>query len=500
MRTVAEPKPESLRRGTAWSLTAQLATALGTAVLTLYLVRALGPAGFGIFALAISIGGLILEPSDFGISVATARAVAIHREDPRQVRIDLRAGVRLRLVASGLVAAALVALAAPIAGAYGEPALAWPLRWIALTVFAQGLLGFYRGVAGSLRSQSLGFRMVASESAAETVASIALVALGFGAAGAAAGRATGYLVGALVAIWLTVRRVGPHLLRRGDGDGDGGAARRGIAAYARSLFALDLAFAVSAQLATLLIGAFLNVAAVAFFAAPIRLITFLGYPGLSLANALAPRLAGDGGRLPDPRVLELSLRRLIVFQGLLLPPLIAWSEPIVRLLLGRHFAESASVLRALVPYVFFAGLIPVVTLSMSYLGHAALRLRISLVSIVLGVVLLLVLLPTAGLTGAAIATGIDAAYLALAHLWFLHSRAGLALAPLAVTTARVLPAVAASSLVLVALGTSAVPAPGTWVAAALACPIVYLTALIATRELSVAELRAAAGRLLRRGR
>src|SRR5690349_1231941 len=72
-------------RNSAYSLAAQLSTAAFTAVLTLYLVRALGPTRYGVFALAVGIGALIVLPSDFGISSSTARFVAEHRHDERAV-------------------------------------------------------------------------------------------------------------------------------------------------------------------------------------------------------------------------------------------------------------------------------------------------------------------------------------------------------------------------------------------------------------------------------
>ena len=60
-------------RNSAYSLAAQLSTAGFTAILTVYLVRALGPARYGVFALAVGIGALLVLPSDFGISSSTAR-------------------------------------------------------------------------------------------------------------------------------------------------------------------------------------------------------------------------------------------------------------------------------------------------------------------------------------------------------------------------------------------------------------------------------------------
>ena len=490
------PPTETVRSGTAWGLATQLTTAAGTAVLTLYLVHSLGPQGFGLLALAISVGGLVLEPSDFGISISAARQVAVQHQDPRRVAAIVAEGVRLKLVAGSFVSVALIALAEPIANAYGEPHLAWPVRWIAVTVFFQSLFAYYRGIWGSLRRQSTNFRLVASESLAETTFSIALVVAGAGAAGAAAGRATGYVVGALVAIVVTARALGrtslPRL-RRGSRE-----IRGRIATYARSLFALDLAFAASAQLPPLLIGAFYSATSVAFFQAPARLIVFLGYPGLSLANAIAPRVARDDDEGPaELSMFSSSLRWLILFQGVIIAPLVVWATPIVHLLLGDEFAESAEILRVITPYVFFAGITPLVTLSMSYLGEAALRVRISLISVVLEAVTLLILLPTMGVVGAAVSADITAAYFVPVHLLFLSRRWGVSLRPFVVALVRVLLAAGASALLLLALGTGETLPIWAWVVGLAGFPLIYVGTLVALRAVSIGELRAVAASLPR---
>ena len=69
----------------AYSLVSQVSSGLFTAILTLYLVRALAPAAFGDFSLAVGVGALVATPADFGVSSATARFVAEHRNDPAQV-------------------------------------------------------------------------------------------------------------------------------------------------------------------------------------------------------------------------------------------------------------------------------------------------------------------------------------------------------------------------------------------------------------------------------
>src|SRR4029077_14591238 len=124
-------------RNAAFSLAAQLTAAAFTTFLTLYLVRALSTTTFGVFSLGLSIGALAAPVSDFGISGATARYVADHRTNPTALPSILSDALRLNMVAGADVSAGMIALADVIANAYQQPALASPLRVLAVAVFLQ---------------------------------------------------------------------------------------------------------------------------------------------------------------------------------------------------------------------------------------------------------------------------------------------------------------------------------------------------------------------------
>src|SRR5436190_17601457 len=119
---------DSIARNTSFAFAAQMFTAAATAAMTIYLVRALGPKGFGTFSLALSVAALLLLPSDFGISNSSARFIAEHRGRWDQIGALVRSSIRLKLLAGGAVSIVMIALADPIANAYHEPGLAWPLR------------------------------------------------------------------------------------------------------------------------------------------------------------------------------------------------------------------------------------------------------------------------------------------------------------------------------------------------------------------------------------
>jgi O-antigen/teichoic acid export membrane protein len=488
---VAEPEVQPARRdgdtitrNTAFALASQLATASFTAILTIFLVRYLGPEDYGVFALALGVASLVFLPSDFGISQSTARFVAEHRgEDDRIVRV-LADGLKLKLIASGVTCIALCALAGPISNAYDTPEMTWPLRGVALAVLGQSLVGFYRTAFEALGRVSLTLRLITAESAVEASASIALVLAGAGVTGAAFGRAIGYTFGAAFAFVLIARTVNRRALslRRGDA---GGRIRQ-IARYAGALLIIDAVFAVITQIDTLLIGAILGTTAVGIFQAPAKLITFLHYPGLALSAGVSPRLSRGGGG-PNVAAFQNGIRYLMILQAVLVVPVVVWAGPLVDLILGADFEESADVLRALAPLIYLFGLAPLVSVGVNYLGEARRRIPVAIAALVVNFVVSIVLLYEIGVVGSAI--GADAAYLIYvpAHFWICKQLIGLPMRPVAATFARTLVSALAMAAVMLAFGTEDLTLLD-WLAGGAAGLAAYCLCLVLTGEVKRTEL------------
>lgn len=485
MSAAAGSEGDTVARNTSFSLITQVTTAVFTAGVTIFLVRALGPDSFGEFSLALAIGLLLLRPADLGIAQSTARFVAEHLGDRRAVTAVLADALRLKLITAVSVSVALCALADPIADAYGEPHLDWPLRGMALALLGQGIMAFWSTAFIALRRISLDLRVVFSESAVEATASIGLVLLGAGAAGAAFGRALGYLFGALLATVLIYRLLGrPAIAAFGPGRGQ---ARR-IARYAGAMLLIDTAWTASGQVPALVIGAFLSATEVGLYQAPGRLAALLSYPGLALANGVAPRMSRSGGG-PAVAVLRRGLRWLVIVQVAVTVPILVWAEPLTELVLGGEYARSAEVLRALSPFILFFGLAPLLSLTVNYLGEARRRVPIAAVTLIANLVLGIVLVSEIGIVGAAVAADVSLIGYTFAHFWICDRLIGLPLGRIAVTAARSLLAGGAMAAVLVAFGTSADLGPATLLIGGVAGALAFGISLLILRELSIAELR-----------
>ncbi|MEA2827812.1 MAG: hypothetical protein QOG43_2251 [Actinomycetota bacterium] len=491
--TGGPPPADSVIGNAGFSLLAQLLTSVFTAGLTLFLARYLGADRYGIFALAVSISALVILPVDFGIAASTGRFLADRRGDLVMVRALLADALALKLVLSIPACLVLAALAGPIASAFDTPGLVWPLRGVAIAVLGQSVLLLYQGTFAAMGLLRLQFRVQAVESAVETGASVVFVVLGAGAGGAAFGRGAGYLVGAVFAVAVTTRVLGRDVLPRRLG---GGERMRMISAYAWPLFLVNGAFTLFEQIDILLIGAIESAGSAGLFQAPLRLATFLHYPGLAVANAVAPRMVGD-----DPatarRRLQAALRGLILLDTAFVPPLLVWAEPITRLTLGREYAGSAPVLRTLTPFVFLLGLAPLVSLAVSYVGQARRRVPVAIATVAINAAIDAVLIPRMGIIGAAVGTDVAFAVYVAAHVLICRREFGIDLRPLGLTSVRAGLAGAAMAGVLVLAGIRDLTARE-WIVGGTAGLAAYAAVLAVTREVGADDIRAVRASLRRR--
>ena len=487
-------RPEGIARNTAFAYGVQITTSVFTAALTVFLVRALEPDGYGLLALALAVGGLVSIPSDLGISGSAARFVAESRTNRTEAARVVSDSLVLKMTASVVTSTALFLSADWVAAGYDEPNLAWPLRGVAVALFGHSVMNLCRAVFSALGRNSINLKLVFSESAIETGASIGLVLLGAGATGAAFGRAIGYGCGAAIGLVLVVATLGGGSLRLRQFRWP--RARR-LARYAGVLALVDGAWIAFTQVDALVLGAFLGAGAVGVYAAPLRLVAFLQYSGLAVATAVTPRLARSEEEPSAVPAFVASIRYLIVFQALLIAPLLVWAGPITELLLGPGYEESADVLRALTPFVFLSGVSPLLSLAANYLGEARRRVPIAVGTLAVNLALALALVPTVGIVGAAIATDVAYAIYVPAHLWICRRLLDVPLRPILISLGRAAAAATVMSGVLAAVGTSDLGL-GQWIVGGIAGTASFLAVLVVTRELGRAELatlRSALGRV-----
>ena len=482
-RREAEGDGDTLVRGAALTFAAKIAGGVFTLVLTIFLTRRLGPAGYGVFALAFSVISLAELPSDFGVAVALPRFLVEHRLDRRLLGELVADGIRLELLGTLLVAGTLAALAGVIASAYGTPALALPLRALAISIVGQNFLFLFSGVFQAMRRQAFTLWASTLESVAELSASVAIVLIAGGASAAAFGRAAGYAVGSLGALVLTVRLLGPEILpRRVSSQGHA----RQIAGYAKTLWVIDGVFTAFGQVDVLLIGAFLSATSVSFFSAPMRLITALQYPGYAIAAAVSPRLLKSDQSTPDLGAFEGAVRFLTILMMAATVVTTVWATPVIRYSLGPGYGKAGEVLRALGPLVFLSGGAALVSTALNYLGGAGRRLLVAIATLLANLVLDLILIPRIGVIGGAIGSDVGLAIYVLAQFRVCLSLLGLDAMPYVTMLLRCVIAAVPMAIVLAVCGTGPLPVPIA-IAGGAAGLVAYGLALVLVGEVSRQE-------------
>ena len=488
--------PDTIRRNTGFALAMRVVGALFTGGLTLFLVRYLGPDDYGVYALAISVGGLTVLPMDFGVSRSAARFIAESRKDAAGVRAVLVGSIRLKAIASGLGAIALCALAGPIANAYGVDDLEWPLRVVAVAAFAQSFVLLFTSTFEALGINSMGFVVYLSESALEGLSSLTLVLAGAGVTGAVGGRAIGYGVAAVLAAILALRALRGRTVSRARSSGP---SLRRIATYAGALFIIDAAFTAFGYVDILLIGAFLDPRSAGLFTAPAQILIFAQYGGIALAAGVGPRLSRAASDSAGAASFQTGLRLLLLVQLLVVAPVVVWATPITHLLFGPGYGASAGVLRALAPYAVLVGPAPMLAMSINYLGEARRRIPLAVGAVALNAAIDAVLIPKIGIVAGAIGTDVAFFFFTVGHLYIARSLIELDLRRLGWTLLRTSLAAAAMCAALFVFGTESLSA-----AEAIAGSVLGLAAygavLLASREISWTEVRSAAsavGRVLR---
>ncbi len=421
----------------------QIVGVIATGAMTLALVRLLGPHGYGVYALALSVGGIVLLPLDVGVTTSTGRFLsgASRRREAAQL---VRAGLAVKATVGVVAAVALTAGASAIADAYGEHGLVWPIRLVAGVILAQSLLGFVVGCFTAVRMTANGLLIVTIESLGEATVVIAATAAGAGATGAVAGRFAAYGVAAVLGLVFLNRRF--RLFRPVARPKPG--IVRAIVSYGAALALVDAAWALFVQIDVILIAAILDSTAAGKFQAPVRLLALLAYPGLALATALGPRVNVD-----DPpsllRRLRRSLRLLLAFQTLVGLATATVAPALINGLLGAKYAGVSSVTRTLAAWVFLAGLAPVASNALDFLGRARERLPFAVGAVVVNAAVDVLLLKRIGVVAAAIGTDLGIAVFALGSLWLCGRAVNYRLKEFVQDVGTVVPPAAAAAAILV---------------------------------------------------
>lgn len=398
--------------------------------LSVALARTIGAEGAGVYFLAFTIITVAATTGRLGLDSVVVRLVASSRVEGAwdRVRASHRKALVLAFVASGSVTAIVYAVAPTIAGAaFGKPELAGTLRWMSLaivpialaTIHAQSLQGLKR-IRPAMAVLSLWTPLL-------TLAGVLILATKLGVEGAAiallAGASGTLLIGylhwrAASDVQSSVDTPGPRAAEMLD---------RSI-----PLLWVQLLNAAHRWVPTLLLGVWVESAAVGIYAVAQRVAFLTAFVLLAVNSIVAPMFAefyqkDDLANLE--RIARHSARLMALFALPFVLPLVV-APGFVMSLFGEEFRGGSIVLvlLALGQYVNVA------TGSVGYLlmmtGHERIMRNITLAAAALNIGLCVLLIPTLGITGAAIGTSIAMAVQNIAAAAVVSRKLGIATVPL----------------------------------------------------------------------
>lgn len=383
---------------------AQLIGVAASGLLLVVLARLLTPSQYGLLYLTISICSIVVLVASFGLSRSAGRYVSTYDEsDPAQVPYVVGYSLAFTAGALAVVLVVFLALRGWLADWLEEPGLE------PLLVLGAVYIAFYSAVE-YCRRVFQGFRRIAYSASIHLlntvlkfVATILFVAAGLGAVGALAGYVVGLVVTTVVGGVLLSRtlaaypradRVEPGLPRR-------------IAEYSLPITLTSSGTVLIKQVDVLLIGLFLNSAAVGYYTVSKQIVQFAEKPANAFGFSIAPRYSEQVTRGNDRHAAELyeeALRGVIVVYAPAAVGLIVVAEPTIRYVFGPSYLEAVPVVQVFAVFLFVHAISHVTAGGLDYLGRARARAALKATIAVCNLLLNLLLIPWLGIIGAAIAT------------------------------------------------------------------------------------------------
>ncbi|MDZ7730708.1 MAG: flippase [Natrialbaceae archaeon] len=417
----------SVLRGFTATLLARAIYMGSSAILMVALARyLLLPGEYGTLFWAIAILSVIQLGADWGFGKSVARYVAEYRKrDPRQVPHLLRLTVRYKLVLLAIVAGSLVLVHESLAGALGAPEIAPFLAAGSLFVIVKSFSGFSQVTFQGFNRLVYSAAINAISGVGRLVAAVGFVLIGLGALGAFYGYVVGYAIAA--AVGLTILYWGFYRGQPIAPTVEPGLTRR-LLEYSVPLAATRSANVLDKQIDIVLVGFLLNPLAVAFYTLAKQITDFVLAPAASLGFTISPNL-GEGKAVGDlesaRRLYESALRTALLVYLPTAAGLAIVAGPGIQLIFGTDYGGAVPVLQLLAAFVVLQAITNLTSDGLDYLGRARARAIAKGTTAVGNFGLNLLLIPTIGVVGAALATVITHSIYVAVNLYIVHAELGL---------------------------------------------------------------------------
>ncbi|GAB7018014.1 flippase [Halostagnicola bangensis] len=426
-------RQEHIVRGFKATLVARAVYMISSALLMFLLASyLLDPEGYGELYWAIGILAVVQLFADVGLGKSAARYVSEYREDdPGQIPHLLQTTVAAKLVVIAIVAYTLLLFHDQIAVALGDPGvapfLAAGVIYITVNsfnVFSQIVFQGYNQLVYSAAIQAI-------SGAARLVFAVGFVLAGLGALGAFFGYIVGYAIAAVIGLAILYYKF--YQPTEAAEVYEDGLSRR-LLEYSVPLTATRSANVIDKQIDIVLVGVFLNPVAVAFYTLAKQITDFVLAPAESLGFTISPNFGEQkaAGQLEDARrIYEMALTNAMLLYVPAAVGLALVAEPFMTMVFGNEYAGAVPVMQILCLFIVLQAVTNLTSDSLDYLGRARARAVAKGGTSIANLGLNIVLIPTIGVVGAAIATIITHTVYVLVNLYIVHSELSLRIGSLA---------------------------------------------------------------------
>ncbi|TYL37247.1 flippase [Natronococcus pandeyae] len=391
------------------------------ALLIAVLTRILDPHSYGLLFLAISILSTIELFAKLGIARSAARYVSEYKEkDNSQLQYILRTSFLYNLATIVLVVATMLVSYQHIAYFLGEPDLSPYLLLGTLYIIFGTLTAYVRLILQGFELIKSAALVHAIDRGSRLVFAIGLVTLGYGALGALGGYVLGFFFATIVGLKYIREE---YIFEYQSGAEIKYNLRRRIAEYTIPLTAVSTANRIDKEVDTILVGWFLNPAAVSFYVLGKQIVSFVEAPASSLGFTISPALGSekaDENTKRAAKIYEISLLNILTLYVPGAAGLAIISEPFIEIVFGTDYSGAAPVLQVFGIYVILAAVMNITSNGLDFLGKARFRAVLKGITAVLNLILNLLLIPTIGVAGAAISTVITYMIYTFGSVYVMH--------------------------------------------------------------------------------
>ncbi|HVP23758.1 MAG TPA: flippase [Conexivisphaerales archaeon] len=396
----------STGKGMSYLFLGNVVSTVLTAAVAIYMGRLLGPAGYGLYAIALVTPTYLMTLIQLSIPAAATRYPAKYRSEGAEGEgVSFLYSMMLFQGGLSLVAMAVVLpMTGFIAGRLlNRPDVAAIIPIAVASVVGNALLD--TGIAGFQGLNRMGWsaRMQVLQAVVKAVAIVSLILLGFAVRGAVAGYAICFIVAGVACLWLAARLHGGLRPR------DFGAHLKEALKYSLPLYAAGLLGGLVAPYELTLLANYAGDAAIGGYGVATNLaalVVLFSYPISTMIFPLLSGLAGDERALRE--TYDKAARYASIFVVPVTAVMISLASPIASAVYGRSYSFAGGYLIVLLVSYLFVGFGSLAQGALlSGMGETRKAMIVSAVGSVAAIVGSTALIPFFGVYGAAVATAID---------------------------------------------------------------------------------------------